>query len=180
VKLKLIVAVAVVLAGSVAYSQPPDALKLEGAWVARVTSYEGAEYPYVSQWSYVLQPADPSGRRFTLHGSIDLKFPQMTPANVFNSPLIAECAVTGPDTAKCFAIWYHVQKGNPLDEILYIGTVDSDVTRLGPGRYEVTHHFAIYPPGADADGDGIPETGSPIQTFTVTTRDTRLPQPVVR
>ena len=180
-KLRLIVAVAVavVLAGSVAFSQPPKALKLEGAWVARVTSYEGAEYPYVGQWSYVLQP-DPSGRSATLHGSIDLKFAQTTPADVFSSPLIGECVLTGPDTARCFVLWYNIQKGNPVNQILYIGTVNSEVTRLGPGSFEVTHHFAIYPPNADADGDGIPETGSPTKTFAVTTHDTRVPQPVVQ
>lgn len=180
-KLRLIVAVAVavVLTGSVAFSQPPQALKLEGAFVARVTSYQGAEYPYVGQWSYVVQP-NPSRRSATLHGSIDLKFPQTTPADVFASPLIGECVVTGPDTAKCFVLWYNIQRGNPLSQILYIGTVNSDVAWLGPGSFEVTHHFAIYPPGADADGDGIPETGLPMNTFTVTTHDTRLPQPVVQ
>jgi hypothetical protein len=45
---------------------------------------------------------------------------------------------------------------------------------ISPGRVEGTHHFALYLPSADGDGDGLPE-GAPVLTFNATTMDTRLP-----
>jgi hypothetical protein len=178
-KLRVIVAVAVavVLVGSVAFSQEPQAFKLEGAWVARVI---GLGSPV--QWSYTLQP-DPSGRSATLHGSVDLGFPGNTPPGTLASPLIGQCVMTGPGTARCFVMWYSVLKGGPgaFDTLIAICTVTSDVTGVAPGSAVLTHHFAIYYPNQDADGDGFPDPGeAPKQAFSVTSHDTRLPRPVVQ
>jgi hypothetical protein len=178
-KLRVIVAVAVValLVGSVAFSQEPQAFKLEGAWVARAIGF-----PSPVQWSYVLQP-NPSGRTATLHGSVDLGFPSDTPPGTSASPLIGECAVAAPGTATCFVMWYSVLKGGPgrFDTLIAIGTVTSEMTFVAPARGVVTHHFAIYSPDQDADGDGFPDPGQvPRQTFSVTSHDTRLPKPVVQ
>ena len=148
--------------------------------MARVTTFQGVTTPpSLGGWSYVVQ-SDPSGRRGWFHGSIDLKFPQTTSPDVFSSPLLGECVMTSPDTAKCCVIWYNIQRGNPSNQIMYIGTVNSEIRFVRPGSAEVTHHFALYPPGSDTDGDGIPDEGSPTNAFTVTTRDTRLPQPAAR
>lgn len=41
-------------------------------------------------------------------------------------------------------------------------------------KAEGTHHFALYLPEADVDGDGLPDGGAPLATFDMTTVDTRL------
>ncbi len=151
-------------------------VKLEGAWVARVVSYQGnpGQYPY--QWSYVLAP-DPSGRSAALRGSIDVGFPQnpLLPFD-FHSPFIGEITQTGPETANFNTYWYEIRNG-PINEIVAIGRSWGETRFVEPGKAESTHHFEFYLPSADTNGDGIPE-GSPIAQFTVTTVDTRIPPPV--
>lgn len=60
-----------------------------------------------------------------------------------------------------------------MDQVVLIGMSTGGGRRIGPDRAEGTHHFAIYLPGADADGDGILE-GEPFVTFEATSVDTRL------
>lgn len=174
--------VAIVLATQIGASfSHQGAMKLEGAWVARVTSMNDEPFPFVSQWTYVFSP-DASGRRATLHGTIDVGFGPSQPSNVeYNTPLIGEAVQTGPDTAVFNACWYKVQQGGAgqLNQILSIGTVSGEAWYVAEGKFVTTHHFAIYLPSSDADGDGIPDEGSfPVSQFMVTTQDTRIPSPV--
>ena len=156
-------------------AQLAGGLKLEGAWIARVTSYEGGAWPFLTQWSYVVT-ADPSGRRGTVHGSVDVPFPGVPGDYV--TPIIGEVIQTGPETAIDNSIWYHVLKASPVNQIVAIGTAKGEWRRLGPDKVETTIHFAIYEASADTNGDGIPEPGAtPIAAFTVTTVDTRVPLP---
>ncbi len=157
------------------------AVKLEGAWVARVTSMNGQPFPAVSQWSYVLSP-DASGRSASIHGSIDVGFTSHQPGGTagFVTPLIGEVVQTGPDTAAFNAYWYSISQGGPgqFDQVVTIGTVSGVARYLAPGKAELTDDFKIYLASADADGDGFPDEGSsPVATFTVTTVDTRIPSP---
>ncbi len=164
-----------------AFGSDVGALKLEGAWVARVTSIEGQPFPAVSQWSYVLSP-DSSGRSASLHGSIDIGFTPNQPGGTpgFLTPLIGEIVQTGPNTAAFHVYWYEISEGESgeFDQIVSIGTVSGVARLVAPGKMELTDNFKIYPASADADGDGIPDEGSaPIASFTVTTLDTRIPSP---
>lgn len=150
------------------------AVKLEGAWIARVSSMEGVPLgtPLPFQWNYVLVPSA-SGRRASVHGSVVVKFPQVIPSD-FASPLIGEVTQTGPNTIAFTTIWHHVQTGSPVDQVVLIGMARGEGRFIGPGQMEGTHHFALYLPSADADGDGLPE-GDPFMTFEVTSIDTRVP-----
>ena len=157
-------------------------VKLEGAWVARVTGMNGQPFPAVSQWSYVLSP-DASGRSAAVHGSIDLSFnpnPNQPGNTMFSTPLIGETVQTGPDTATFKIFWYTISQGGPgqFNQIVLIGTASGTARFVGPGKAEFTDDFKIYPASADADGDGFPDEGStPIRSFTVTSLDTRIPSP---
>lgn len=159
------------------------AYKLDGAWVAKVNGPPGG------QWSYVLT-ADPSGRRASGHGSIDLGFniellfgPIFEP-NDSNSPILVNLVMTGPDTASYYAIWYGLKDLGPSDaltaEIVFIGVVSGEIEFVGPGKANGTHNFALYYPWQDDDGDGFPDEGETaplIFPFPVSTVDTRLPLP---
>ena len=177
----VVAAAAIVLATQIGASgSSQGAMKLEGAWVARVISIGGQPFPFVSQWTYIFSP-DASGRRATIHGTIDVGFGPSDPTVYYNTPLIGEAVQTGPDTVVFNAYWYNVQQGEPgqLNQIISIGTVSGDAWYVAEGKFEITHHFEIYLPGSDADGDGIPDEGSfPVSQFTVTTQDTRIPSPV--
>ncbi len=160
-----------------ASAQDQGAFKLEGAWIARVTSFNGNPWSALTQWSYVIA-ANASGRKGTIHGSIDVPFPIANPATAadYSTPITGEVVQTGPDTLADKSIWYAIRKTYPVHQILNIGTATSEGKWLGPDKIEWTVHFAIYLPSADTDGDGIPEADSvPIASFTVTTLDTRLP-----
>jgi hypothetical protein len=153
------------------------AMKLEGAWVSRVTSIEGIAGKYPFQWSFILAP-DASGRRATLHGSVDVGFGQGTDTGSdFATPLLGEFIMTGPDTAAFNSYWYGVKTGKP-DQIVSIGRSWGETKSTGPGKSETTYHFEIYPANADNDRDGFPDAGAvPIKQFTVTSEDTRIPPP---
>ena len=158
------------------------AFKLEGAWVAKVVGGEG-------QWSYVVS-SDPSGKRAAGHGSVDVgfnanwacfgqaAFEQSDTA----SPILVSIVMTGPDTASYYAIWYGLQDLGPdsllTNKIVLIGTVKGELHFVAPGKALGTHNFEIYRPGADDDGDGIPdENAEPVCEFPMYTVDTRLPMP---
>jgi hypothetical protein len=155
-----------------------EPLKLEGAWVAKVISYEGVPGAYPFQWSYVLAP-DPSGRTAALNGSVIVGFPlnPQLPYD-FHSPITGEIVQTGPDTATFNSYTYAIRKGLVTDQIVFVTRTWGEAKTIAEGKLETTHHFEIYLPSADADGDGIPDEGSvPITSFTVGTQDTRIPPP---
>jgi hypothetical protein len=157
----------------VASGQDQGAYKLEGAWIAKVTGMDGvpAGTPLPFQWSYVVAP-NASGRRASLHGSVDVPFPS-TVAYDYVTPITGELVQTGPDTTAFSAIWYVVRRDSPVNQVVLIGTATGEGRFIAPGRLEGTHHFAFYLPSADIDGDGFPE-GSPINTFNATTLDRRV------
>jgi hypothetical protein len=104
---------AVLLAAQVAaYGQTRGAGKLEGAWIARVTSSPFP--PGLYQWTYVLAPAS-SGRVASIHGSVDVAFPNPIPHDR-TTPLLGEIVQTGPDTAAFNTIWYGLNQG-----VVFIG-----------------------------------------------------------
>ena len=161
------------------------AFKLEGAWVAKVVGMPG-------QWSYVVS-SDPSGKRGSGHGSVDVGFRANYACALNNyfpnfqssdseSPILVSMVMTGPDTVSYNAIWYGLKELGPMipivNEIVLIGTVTGELTVVGPGKMEGIHTFAIYYPSADADGDGFPDEGTtPDCVFQMLTVDTRLPMP---
>ena len=159
-----------------AFGPGQGAVKLEGAWIAKVISYENAPVNWPVQWSYVLAP-DASGRSASIHGSVDVAFPQ-NPDLLYdlNTPLIGEIVQTGPHTAAFNAYWYSIKKAAPFDQIVFIGRSWGEARFTGPGNLEATHHFELYLPNADTNGDGLPE-GSPIIQFVLTTQETRIPPP---
>lgn len=157
---------------AVAAEPGSGAFKLEGAWVAKVQGMP-------MQWSYVLSP-DPSGRKATLHGAIDVGLVVFGP-EVTSTALLGEVVVTGPDTAKFNSVWYGrvATPGDFSHMIVYIGMNRGTVKSMGPGKTMVTSRIAFYHPTTDADGDGYPDPGSepmaPPMEFT--SIDTRLPAP---
>jgi len=157
------------------------AYKLEGAWIAKVTSIDDPIPLYPYQWSYVLAP-DASGRGATLHGSIDVGFPSDMPGSL-GSPIIGELVMTGHDTF-AFNSYFYVMMPNPntlIDEIVIIGRSYGEGRFTGPGKLENTYHFEYYLASADVDGDGLPDpTSEPIQTFDATSSDTRIPSPLLK
>jgi hypothetical protein len=165
-----VTAVAVMVASQVAaHGQDQAAIKLEGAWIARVTSSPFPPAPY--QWTYILA-RDASGRRAGIHGSVDVAFPNPI-AHDRTTPLLGEIVQTGPDTAAFNSIWYGLNQG----VVVFIGRNGGTVRFLGPGKAEVQHNFELYLPSADIDGDGLPD-GPPAAAFGVTSLDTRVPSPL--
>ena len=162
------------------------AYKLGGAWVAKVDSVFGGPPPAEAQWSYVVS-ADPSGRRAAGHGSIDAGFnvdtlfPGFEPSDS-SSPILVNLVMTGPDTGSFYAVWYGLKKLGDFDpvtnKIVMIGVVTGELTFVGPGKAEGSHHFKLYRPDQDKDKDGFPdEDEEPEYAFSATTVDTRLPMP---
>jgi len=156
--------------------------KLEGAWVAKVPGRFG-------QWSYVVS-SDPSGKRASGHGSVDIGFnanevcfgqAQFEQSDTA-SPILVSIVMTGPDTASYYAIWYGLKDLGPdsllTNEIVLIGVVKGQLHFVAPGKAIGTHNFEIYQPTADEDNDGLPDEGADAAcVFPMTTVDTRLPMP---
>jgi hypothetical protein len=153
---------------------PKSAMKLEGAWIAKVPTTQ-------AQWSYVLSP-DASGRHATGHGTVEVGFAAGEFDAEYTSPLLIEVTVTGPDTAAFNSVWYGLKKSaDPAytAEIVYIAVNQGTIRSVGPGKAEGLHNIAYYLPTQDADGDGLPDPGQtpvapPIQ---VPTFETRVPAP---
>jgi hypothetical protein len=161
------------------------AFKLEGAWIAKVDGLPG-------QWSYVLV-ADPSGRRASGHGSVDVGFvPNLLGCSAFGptdfaSPILVDIVMISPDKAVYNSVYYGLRRLDPstsggfTSAIVYIGVVKGELKVVGPGKLEGTHYFEFYDPTQDADPvDGLPDMNE-IPTCTapmaVHTMDTRLPSP---
>lgn len=184
--------VLVILALTFGVSEPAAAdgadraFKLEGAWVARVVP------PFLGQWSYVVS-SDPSGKRASGHGSVDVGFSAnfVCGLNGFatefetsdsESPILVSMVMTGPDTVSYNSIWYGLKDLGPMspisNAITLIGTVTGDLDVVAPGIMHGTHNFAIYYPTADINGDGFPDEGeTPACVFQLSTVDMRLPMP---
>ena len=147
--------------------------KLEGAWVAKVVGMP-------MQWAYTLSP-DPSGKRAAMSGSIHVPIPPQVvnpalfPDWEYNTDLVGELVMTGPDTVEFTAVWYGMKKGVPFDQVVLIGVNSGQARFTGPGKLEGTHHLAMYAPSADGDGDGLPDPGqNPAVCLPATTLDTRV------
>jgi hypothetical protein len=168
-------AVAWLPAGQVAAADHgKGAIKLEGAWVAKVK-----DYPLPLQWSYVLVP-DASGRRASLHGTIDVGL-AIFGQDVTMTPLIGEVVMTGPASGKFNSVWYERVAGpSPLTStILFIGVNRGEIKFIGQGKVEGTHNIAFYEASSDVDGDGYPDPGATLYAgpLVFKTIDTRLPPP---
>ena len=150
--------------------------KLEGTWVARVVGSTG-------QWSYVLVP-DPSGRRASLAGSIDVGFsvaPLFGPTDR-SSMLMANLVMTSPEGGVFNSVWYGLADLDPPSpltaEVKWIGVSTGTFTFIAPGQIHVVHSFAFYTPDADVDGDGFPDADAvPAYETQVESIDTRLMPP---
>lgn len=157
----------------------PHANKLEGAWIAKAPLPPPLA-PAQLQWTYTLSP-DPSGRRASLSGSIQVHIPPtiVIPGLFadleYNSPFVGETVMTGPDTANFTAVWYGMKKAFPFNQIVYIGVNSGQIKFTGPGKSEVTHALAFYVPGTDGDGDGLPDEGeTPALCLPSLSHDTRV------
>jgi hypothetical protein len=162
------------------------AFKLGGAWVAKVTP------PFMGQWSYVIT-SDPSGKRGSGHGSVDMGFSanvvcdlngyttEFEPSDS-ESPILVSMVMTGPKTVAYNSVWYGLKDlgpSSPMSNALtLIGTVTGDLEVVAPGVMQGTHYFKLYYPDADANGDGFPDEGvPPACVFQLNTVDTQLPMP---
>lgn len=178
-KKKILIGMAAVaiflLAAQVTMSKAgPAAIKLEGAWIARVVGDDLTPVSPPVQWSYVLAPS-PSGNSASVHGSVDVAFAPPGDQYDFITPLIGEVVKTGPRTAVSNAYYYLIKD----NEIVLIGRALGEWKFLEPGVAKVTIHFEDYLPTQDGDGDGLPDPGQePFATSTYTTRDRRIPSPV--
>ncbi len=170
----LVAAAAILVAAPVgAGGAASGAIKLEGAWIARVIEVPGG------QWTYVASP-DASGRRATAHGSIDVGLAAGAPfVAESTTPLLIEVKMTSPTTADFNSIWYGVNKKSvgPLSaEVVYIGMNHGTMQYVGPDKAIGTHNIGFYLPAQDADHDGLPDPGQvPLFSVTVHTNETRLP-----
>jgi hypothetical protein len=143
------------------------AMKLEGAWIAKVPGTP-------VQWTYVLSP-DPSGRSASFHGSIEVGFGNPLGSDR-TSPLLGAVVMTGPTTGKFNSVWYGISN---IAGVVYIGVDTGDIEFVG-GKILGTHNLVFYLPDQDADEDGLPDPGEmpafgypgPVHTI-----DTRLPLP---
>ena len=151
------------------------AQKLEGAWIARVDGFPG-------QWSYV-SSADSSGRRASVHGSIDVGFSVQELGSYDEvTPFVGASEMTGPKTAVGNAIWYGLKElappSIPSHEVVWIGTTESAFEFKAANKMFVVHNFAFYLADQDGNGDGLPDAGeTPVYTLQLTTNDTRVPSP---
>ena len=172
----LAAAAALLLAASAATAGGAGGHKLEGVWIAKSAG---------GQWTYVLTP-DPSGRRASGHGSVEIGFSLdfLFGESDRPSPLLINLEMTGKDTGVYNCIWYGIRElpdlgpMTPTAELTYIGIVKGTLTFVGPGKMEGLHSFELYYPDQDGDGDGLPDPNEePAFAFEAESIDTRLPSP---
>ena len=182
--LKFLLTAAIAVVASLVLTAPvamadKGAYKLEGAWVSKVVGFPG-------QWSYVFVP-DPSGRRASGHGSVDIGFDPAVFGCQFadstaDTPILISLEMTGPDTSVAYSVWYALSSSDPAStSIVFIGEVRTESRYIAPGKSESKHWFSFYLPSQDADpADGFPDEGetpacvAPVALYTV---DTRVPAP---
>ncbi len=156
------------------HAAEPQALKLEGAWIATVPGMP-------LRWTYTLSP-DPSGKQAALSGAIQVPVqPAVIVPGLFAdleyvSPMIGQVVMSSRDTARFTAVWYGLKKGVPFDQVVFIGVNSGEIKMNSPSQTEVTHHLAFYDPSTDANGDGLPDPGTaPALCLPATSTDIRLP-----
>jgi hypothetical protein len=153
--------------------QAADPLKLEGAWVAKVPGT-------ALVWTYTYAPSDQSGRcaalQGTLHVGIDPTLAGAFPDAQYLTPLVGEAAITSPKTGSYTALSHAMKVGAQGPEVVYTLVSYGRIVKTGPGQVGVKHHFHIYLPSQDADGDGIPrQSQTPADCIQVHSLDTRIP-----
>lgn len=141
-----------------------QAMKLEGAWVARVPGMP-------AQWSYVLTPADSSGRRASVQGAFSIRIPGFLyglPAQYESEEFPSfwgEVMLTGRNEAEGTVIWWGLKNTVPTQtypfekQLVVIGVDSFSVSLTAPGKTQVIHNMKFYDPSADVDGDGLPDSG---------------------
>ena len=118
-----------------------------------------------------------------MHGSIQVHIPPaiVSPNHPFpdleyNSDMVGELVMTGPNTAEFTAVWYGMKKDFPFNKVVYIALNSGQVRFTGPGKAEATHALAFYAPGTDLDGNGLPDAGQqPELCLPSLSLDTRVP-----
>jgi hypothetical protein len=144
--------------------QDRNSAKLDGTWVARVPGMP-------AQWNYVLTPAESSGRRASVYGIFTVPIPgflyglpeEYEPEQP--SAFWGYVALTGRNEAEGKAIWWGTKSavpGNPaypFKQVVHIGVDSFTVSFTAQGKTQVTHRMEFYDPSADADGDGLPDSG---------------------
>jgi len=150
-----------------------DPLKLEGAWVAKVPGTSLV-------WTYTLVPADLSGRsavlQGTIHVGIDPTLAGAFPDAQYLTPLVGEAAIASQKSATYTALLHAMKVGEAGPEVVYTLMSFGQILKTGPGRVEVKHHFHIYLPSQDSDGDGIVrQSETPYLCIPVQSIDTRVP-----
>ncbi len=169
------VVVAVFLVGSQSAwtDRANDPLKLEGAWTAKVPGTSLV-------WTYTLVPADLSGRsavlQGTIHVGIDPTLAGAFPDAQYLTPLVGEATITSQKSATYTALLYAMKVGDGGPEVVYTLMSFGQILKTGTGRLDVKHHFHIYLPSQDSNGDGIVrQSETPYLCIPVQSVDTRVP-----
>ncbi len=164
-----------------------QAMQLEGTWIARVPGMP-------AQWNYVLTPAEPSGRRASVHGAFSIRIPGFLyglPAQYESEDFPTfwgDVIVTGRNEAEGTVIWWGLKNTVPSvtypfeKQLVVIGVDSFTVSQMAPGKTQVTHNMRFYDPSADADGDGLPDPGQdPVFTAApMVSHDTSLTMSALR
>jgi hypothetical protein len=141
-----------------------QAMQLEGTWVAKVPGMP-------AQWNYVLTPTEPSGRRASVYGVFTVPIPGFLygqPPQFKSDELSAflgEVVLTGRNEAEGRVIWWGLKNTVPSQtypfekQVVVIGVDSFTVSLMASGKTQVTHRMKFYDPDADADGDGLPDSG---------------------
>ena len=152
-----------VLTQTAGSNQNQQSNKLEGAWICKVPGTP-------MRWTLVMSP-DPSGRRATINGSIqvhvpfDLMYPGVVPGGIYPSDYVGEAVMTGPYTAKVTCVGYAMKNVLPsaaypfYEQVAWMYVVSGELKFTAPGKFQIQSPFALYLPSADADGDGLPDAG---------------------
>ena len=124
-----------------------------------------------AQWNYVLTPTEPSGRRASVYGAFSIRIPGFLyglPAQYESeeSPTFwGEVMLTGRNEAEGTVIWWGLKNTVPSQtypfekQLVVIGVDSFSVSLTASGKTQVTHNMKFYDPSADADGDGLPDSG---------------------
>lgn len=145
----------VALLGTAASHQVQSQYKLGGGWIGSSD---------VGGWSALQIPLDPAGKtealrvRLVSYGPETAGLLGFSGANVL-SDLIGEGEMVTTDTAKWKIVGYAQAQGATLD-IRQIWVAAGTLRFTGRDSFENHYTLTVYPPEADADGDGFPDPGA--------------------